>query len=92
MDMRVHADIAAIHMQIKTICELLDELAKRVIKLEQPLQEEFKEPEWWENIPEHGILVKANSDKGSVRKISEPPTYPEEWIPLTNEEIEAFKR
>ena len=49
-------------------------------------------PNWWENIPAHGILVKANNDKGSVRKITEPPTYPEEWIPLTNEEIEAFKR
>ena len=60
-----------------------------------------KEPEWWENIPEHGILVK---DKNSGQ-ISAPTTVHhvygynfngdtsgKYWEPLTNEEIERFKR
>ena len=48
-----------------------------------------KEPEWWENIPEHGVLVKDVFD--NIVRIT-ATNNPRRWIPLTNEEIEAFKR
>ena len=53
-----------------------------------------KEPEWWENIPEHGILVDFMGLICTVSKdeINSGDIYPEECIPLTNEEIEKFKR
>ena len=51
-------------------------------------------PKWWENIPEHGILVDF---MGLIRIVSKDEINsgdinPEECIPLTNEEIEKFKR
>lgn len=50
-----------------------------------------KEPEWCENIPEHGIL--AESVLGQyVAVLKAKPNDVTEWIPLTNEEIERFKR
>lgn len=49
-----------------------------------------KELGWWENIPKHGILVK-NNQTGSVF-VAQIMIYPENCTPLTNEEIEAFKR
>ena len=53
-----------------------------------------KEPEWWENIPEHGILVDFMGLICTVSKdeINSGAINPEECIPLTNEEIEKFKR
>ena len=48
-----------------------------------------KEPEWWENIPEHGVLVKDVFD--NIVRIT-ATNNPRRWIPLTNKEIEAFKR
>jgi hypothetical protein len=48
-----------------------------------------KEPEWWENIPERGVLVKDVFD--NIVRIT-ATNNPRRWIPLTNEEIEAFKR
>jgi hypothetical protein len=54
-----------------------------------------KEPEWWENIPEHGVLVRSNQDY-SVTVIfnADIPlnVSAQDWTPLTNEEIERFKR
>ena len=47
------------------------------------------EPEWWENIPERGVLVKDVFD--NIVRIT-TTNNPRRWIPLTNEEIEAFKR
>ena len=64
------------------------------------VQDEYRikptEPEWWESIPEHGILVKRidSPDFYSViysQTIATPYIY-EHWTPLTNEEIERFKR
>lgn len=49
-----------------------------------------KEPNWWENIPEHGILVQ-DTKGGDVYRLYRT-NNPDSWIPLTNEEIEAFKR
>jgi hypothetical protein len=48
-----------------------------------------KEPNWWENIPEHGILVKDVFD--NIIRITSA-NKPQIWTPLTNEEIEVFKR
>jgi hypothetical protein len=50
-----------------------------------------KEPNWWENIPEHGIFVKSKNN-GEVIRLKRRIPDPDDWIPLTNEEIEAFKR
>ena len=54
-----------------------------------------KEPEWWENIPEHGVLAKSNEDDsvtaiftGDINTV----VRAQDWTPLTNEEIERFKR
>ena len=56
-----------------------------------------KEPEWWEDIPEHGILVKRIGDpdvRGIVysQTFEGKPNLYELWEPLTNEEIERLKR
>ena len=67
-----------------------------------------KEPEWWENIPEHGVLCWVSDIDENIRNIIERITFvvkedgaykirPHEtrWkyaTPLTNEEIEEFKR
>ena len=52
-----------------------------------------KEPEWWENIPKHGVLVK-HKQSGLVSIVFNYTTMygKDQWIPLTNEEIERFKR
>lgn len=50
-----------------------------------------KKPEWWENIPEHGILVKGETSGQVIALYGRATTYAM-WIPLTNEEIERFKR
>ena len=49
-----------------------------------------KEPEWWENIPEHGVLVEDIYT--GITKLTATPAHPQEYRPLTNEEIEVFKR
>lgn len=55
-----------------------------------------KEPEWWENIPEHGLLVRRIDNPNSILIVHnnnfEFFDYKEYWTPLTNEEIEMFKR
>lgn len=48
-------------------------------------------PEWWKNIPEHGILAKNIVGHYTGVLIGKPSNV-EQWIPLTNEEIERFKR
>ena len=48
-------------------------------------------PEWWKNIPEHGILAKNIVGNYTGVLIGKPSNV-EQWIPLTNEEIEMFKR
>ena len=53
-----------------------------------------KEPEWWENIPEHGILVRNPYKKENVFAVF-PSMYISEYTeltPLTNEEIKEFIR
>ena len=52
-----------------------------------------KEPEWWENIPEHGLLVK-NKISYYVYGVTciDDLVNPQLYTPLTNEEIERFKR
>ena len=54
--------------------------------------------EWWNDIPEHGVLVEA-VDMFSGRKmdnilyiVKESPIQPWNFRPLTNEEIDRFKR
>ena len=54
--------------------------------------------EWWNDIPKHGVLVEA-VEVLSGRKmdnilyiIKECPIQPWNFRPLTNEEIERFKR
>ena len=51
-------------------------------------------PKWWENIPEHGVLVDFMGLICTVSKdeIDSGDISPEECIPLTNKEIERFKR
>ena len=55
-----------------------------------------KEPEWWENIPEHGVLCWVSDIDESTRNVIDRITVKNDgWryiTPLTNEEIEAFKR
>jgi len=57
-----------------------------------------EEPRWWENIPEHGVLVKPLDASETECFILYPDEIEEEgmdakyWVPLTNEEIERFKR
>ena len=52
-----------------------------------------KEPEWWENIPEHGVLVKSKiTAKVFAITSCDGISNPELYVPLTNEEIESFKR
>lgn len=55
-----------------------------------------KEPEWYERIPEHGVLVKSNHDCSIAVLVAEDikaiNTDPLDWTPLTNEEIERFKQ
>jgi len=50
-----------------------------------------KKLEWWENIPEHGVLARSEKYRGCAVFIDKP-VIPSEWTPLTNEEIERFKR
>jgi len=53
------------------------------------------EPKWWENIPEHGILVRSKNSGAIVAIYSRDTNYAlgvSSWTPLTNEEIERFKR
>ena len=52
-----------------------------------------KESEWWENIPEHGVLVKSKitANVFAITSCDGIPN-PELYVPLTNEEIERFKR
>jgi hypothetical protein len=65
------------------------------------------EPDWWENIPEHGVLCWVGDNPAYVEtakiiniiKMREVNQFISirgaRWayaIPLTNEEIEAFKR
>ena len=64
-------------------------LSQRIMELEQNVKP--KEPEWWENIPEHGILVKSNL-YGGYALFQTEPIEPQCFTPLTNEEIERFKR
>lgn len=52
-----------------------------------------KESEWWENIPEHGVLVKSKiTAKVFAITGCDGISNPELYVPLTNEEIEKFKR
>jgi len=68
-----------------------------------------KEPEWWENIPERGVLCWVNDydpdpniglinvvikvESGNYRRFVDVNDCRWDYaIPLTNEEIEAFKR
>ena len=67
-----------------------------------------KEPEWYENIPEHGVLCWVSDIDESLKNIIERITFvvneddfyrfrssETRWkyaTPLTNEEIEEFKR
>jgi len=51
-----------------------------------------KEPEWWENIPEHGVLVKDKEDHKNIMLWRQNFCRTDDYIPLTNEEIERFKR
>jgi hypothetical protein len=65
------------------------------------------EPKWYENIPEHGVWCWVRRELGGVKKIATIYKYHEHFgflaafywvdksasvIPLTNEEIEGFKR
>ena len=50
-----------------------------------------KKQEWWENIPEHGVLCRHENDANAISLIRSSILAPF-WIPLTNEEIERFKR
>ena len=104
MDMQAHNDITAMQTQIKALIINLDDLAKRVIKLEQPLHEELKAPECKENMPKHGVLCwvsdvneSPNSDHpvDIITSSALKTNYGAYWryaTPLTNKEIEAFKR
>ena len=53
-------------------------------------------PKWWENIPEHGVLVRRIDNPNSILILYnnnlEFFDYKKYWTPLTNEEIERFKR
>ena len=60
-----------------------------------------EESEWYEQIPEHGVLcwVAGQTKLAAIilRKVDDKfvDTHSEEWlcaIPLTNEEIDRFKR
>lgn len=61
-----------------------------------------KQSEWWENIPEHGVLCWWNGMIITVIRrrnhyIRQGTNGTVEWVdgevvPLTNEEIEGFKR
>ena len=67
-----------------------------------------KEPDWWENIPEHGVLCWVSDIDEPTRNIIERITFvvneddfyrfrshETRWkyaTPLTNKEIEEFKR
>jgi len=56
-----------------------------------------KEPEWWENIPEHGVLCWVSDKDANTRSTIVRITVKNNDIwgyitPLTNEEIERFKR
>ena len=56
-----------------------------------------KGPEWYENIPEHGVLCWVSDTDKNIRIIIDRITVKKKnlWryiTPLTNEEIEAFKR
>jgi hypothetical protein len=46
--------------------------------------------EWYENIPEHGVLVRSKNTKSIY--VAKKVAYPEECTPLTNEEIKQFLR
>lgn len=50
-----------------------------------------KEPDWWENIPKHGILVKSEK-YGGCAVVTGKPIIPSGFTPLTNEEIMRFLR
>ena len=56
-----------------------------------------KEPDWWENIPSHGVLVKriGNPDMCGIvysHTLTLTPDLYKNWEPLTNDELERFKR
>jgi len=56
------------------------------------MRHKHAEPEWWENIPEQGILVKDKEDHKNIMLWLQNFCRTDDYIPLTNEEIERFKR
>jgi hypothetical protein len=87
--------ISDIYTQLRIIDDSLKDLYKRVMELEQNVKP--KEPDWWENIPEHGVLCWVSDIDESTRSIIDRITVKNKngWryiTPLTNEEIERFKR
>ena len=56
------------------------------------LTKDEEEPNWWENIPEHGILVKDKEDPQNIVLWLQNFCQTDDFYPLTNEEIERFKR
>ena len=53
-----------------------------------------KEPEWCKNIPEHGVLISYHGDREVYVVFQDDlnDIDPALCVPLTNEEIERFKR
>ena len=72
--------LSNINKQLRIINNKLDELVDRP-----------KENKWWRNMPKHGVLVRSKQF-GCIFTIVDEARYTDDLVPLTNEEIEAFKR
>lgn len=69
-------------------------LSSIIDKIKEILPEE---PQWWDDIPEKGILVKVKKNQHDIRLIFQHMIEKDGWfesetIPLTNDELEEFKR
>ena len=92
----IHAWVEGVDIQIKDMDGNWIDIFDGPIFTSREYRIKPKEPEWWENIPEHGVLVISNYDSSIAvivpEDIKDINTDPLEWTPLTNDQIERFKR
>ena len=75
---------------LQRCCGILEDIGLQNRDIYKKIQSVIKK-QWYDNIPEHGILIKHKED-GDISVTYGAFSNINEFEPLTNEEIEAFKR
>jgi hypothetical protein len=75
--------LSNINKQLRIMNNKLDEVVE--------LTDRPKKVKWWRNMPKHGVLVRSKQF-GCIFTLTDEARYTDDLVPLTNEEIEAFKR